>query len=202
MRILGPSNRTGSATLNEPTTDGRRLKGERRKRELIEATLRVVARDGVAGVSHRTVAKEAGQPATAAAYYFKSIDDLLTAALTSCMDADAERMRVLAAEADGGADSLRALARLMAEVVREPAHLLAEFELYLLAARDTRLRPPTHRWLAAVSDFARRYTDDDALAQAAVGAVDGLLMQALLTDRPPTAERFEDVLRALLPCRD
>ncbi|QFU86857.1 TetR/AcrR family transcriptional regulator [Amycolatopsis sp. YIM 10] len=180
-------------------SDGRRIKGERRKRELVEATLRVVARDGVAGVSHRTVSKEAGQPATSAAYYFSSIRDLLTAALTRCMDEDAERMHRLAAAADGGADSLRGLAVLMAEVVRGPSSLLAEYELYLLAAKDATLRLPTERWMAAVADFATRFTDDPVRVQAFVGLVDGVMLQALLTDHPPTAAEFEAILRTVLP---
>ncbi|MER7082749.1 transcriptional regulator, TetR family [Saccharopolyspora kobensis] len=188
----------GGGTLSEPTTDGRRIKGERRKQELIEATLRVVARDGVAGVSHRTVSREAGLPATAAAYYFNGIEDLLTEALTRCMDEDAERMRVLAERADGGADSLRALAELMTEVVARSAHLLAEYELYLRAARDPRLRPPTHRWMDAVAEFGRRYTDDPVRIDVLVGLMDGVLLQSLLRDRPPTTERFEEILRLVL----
>lgn len=184
--------------MDEPITDGRRVKGERRKQELIEATLRVVAREGVAGVSHRTVAREADMPATAAAYYFHGIDDLLTAALTRSMDDDAERMRRLAADADGGADGLRKLAERMAEVVAEPDPLLAEYELYLLAAREPRLRPATHRWMDAVAEFARRYTDDAVRIQILVGVVDGMLLQGLLRDRPPTADQFEAVLRTVL----
>ncbi|MEU2575922.1 hypothetical protein ACIP3B_26355 [Streptomyces anulatus] len=43
--------------MHAPQTDGRLPKGERRKAELIEATLQVVAREGVAGVSHRAVAR-------------------------------------------------------------------------------------------------------------------------------------------------
>jgi hypothetical protein len=77
-----PPATTPGGTVRTPQTDGRLFKGERRKEELIEATLQVVAREGVAGVSHRAVAREAGLPATAAAYHFASIDDLLTAALT------------------------------------------------------------------------------------------------------------------------
>ena len=38
--------------------DGRRARGERRREEIIAATLRVVERDGVAGVTHRAVARE------------------------------------------------------------------------------------------------------------------------------------------------
>ncbi|ALG14862.1 TetR family transcriptional regulator [Kibdelosporangium phytohabitans] len=172
-------------------TDGRKLKGERRKRELIEATLRVVAKEGVAGVSHRTVAREAGQPATAAAYYFEGIDDLLTAALTSCMHEDADRIRQAA--------TVRAVAENMAEALKDPGRLLAEFELFLRAARNPDLRRSTDRWLNALADFARRYTDDPNRVHAVVAAIDGLLLQALLTSRPPTAAEFEAVLLTLLP---
>ncbi|WYW14710.1 TetR family transcriptional regulator [Amycolatopsis coloradensis] len=185
--------------MNEPSTDGRLAKGEQRKRELIEATLRIVARDGVSGVSHRTVAREAGLPATAAAYHFRGIEDLLTAALTQCMDEDSERMRMLAAEADGGEDALRRLGALMAEVVAKPGHLLAEYELYLLAAREPKLRESTDRWMGALADFARRYTDDPVRVEMVVGLVDGVLLQGLLRDEPPTAERFEAILRTALP---
>ncbi|MDQ3405742.1 MAG: TetR family transcriptional regulator [Actinomycetota bacterium] len=184
--------------MSEPTTDGRKAKGERRRQELIEATLRVVAREGVAGVSHRTVAREADMPATAAAYYFHGIDDLLTAALTRSMNDDAERMRQLAVDADGGADGVRELAVRMAEVVADPGPLLAEFELYLLAAREPRLRPSTHYWMDAVAEFARRYTDDPLRVQVLVALVDGLLLQGLLRDRPPTADQFEAVLNSAL----
>lgn len=184
--------------VTDPTHDGRRAKGERSRRQLIEATIRVVARDGVAGVSHRAVAREAGQPATAAAYYFKSIDDLLTAALTRCMEQDAERMRVLAERTDGTESGLRELAELMVRVVTHPDHLLAEYELYLLAARRPELRGPTEDWLAAVTEFGSRYTDDPVRLRLLRGTMDGLLMQALLTDAPPTAEEFEAVLRNIL----
>lgn len=186
-------------TRRPPT--GSRLKGERRKRELIDATLRVVARDGVAGVSHRSVAREAGQPFTSASYYFSSIQELLRAALTGCMDTDAARMQALAEATDDGADGLRALAELLARVVRETGPLLAEYELYLLAAKDTSLRAATNRWLAAVADFAARYTADPTRVQVFVGAIDGLLLQALLTDDPPTPDDFERMLRFLLPER-
>ncbi len=189
---------TRGTQVSEPTTDGRRIKGERRRQELIEATVRVVAREGVAGVSHRAVAREAGQPPTAAAYYFTSIDDLLTAALTRCLREDAARMRALAEEAGGSEAGLRALAELMCSVVAGPEHLLAEYELYLLAARRPELRGPARDWISAVADFGRCYTDDPVRLRILPGVVDGLLMQALLTDWQPTAEEFTEVLRTVL----
>ncbi|MFE3447125.1 TetR/AcrR family transcriptional regulator [Nocardia sp. NPDC059180] len=184
--------------MGEASTDGRKLKGERRKKELIEATIRVVARDGVAGVSHRAVSKEAGQPPTSAAYHFKAIDDLLTAALTSCMDQDAEGIRQLTDASGGGAQGVRALAARMVAAVAEAAHLQAEFELYLLAACRPELRDPPRRWLAAIEHFGRHYTDDPVRLRILAGTIDGMLMQALVTGEPPTSTEWEAVLRTIL----
>lgn len=193
--------RAGTTEGNALTdiTDGRRAKGERRRRELIEATLRVVAAHGVSGVSHRTVATEAGLPATAAAYHFNGIDELLTAALTQVMDDDADRMRRFAAvEASEGGDGIRAMAERMTSMVTEYGHLLAEYELYLLAARDERLRAPTDRWLDALADFARRYTADPARIDLLTGVVDGVLLQGLLRAEKPSADHYEKILRLAL----
>ncbi len=187
-----------SADGTAPSTDGRRAKGELRRRALIEATVRVIARDGAGGVTHRTVAKEAGLPTTATTYYFDSIDALLTAALTSCMEEDSARIERLAEEPGDAAERLRTLAGLMAELLTAPGHLLAEFEMYLLAARRPEQRAATRRWQEALAAFARQLTDDPVRVKLFARAYDGLLLQGLLADEPPTAGEFEEMLRELL----
>ncbi|MFH8346150.1 TetR/AcrR family transcriptional regulator [Streptomyces sp. NPDC018045] len=191
---------------NAPLTDGRRAEGEPRRRALIEATLRVIARDGAAGVTHRSVAHEAELPTTAATSCFESVDALLTAVLTSALEMDAERVRQLTADpvdGPGGAgargDKRRMLARMMAGTLEDRGLLLAEFELFLLAARRPELRGRTHRWYEALADFARLYTPDPMRVSLFARAYDGLLLQALQADEPPTAEEFEVMLWALLP---
>ncbi len=59
-----------------------RQSSEYRRLAILQATLRVVIRDGVRGVRHRAVAKEADVPLSATTYYFKDIHDLLTDAFT------------------------------------------------------------------------------------------------------------------------
>lgn len=181
------------------STDGRRAKGERRRRALIDATLRVVARDGVSGVTHRTVAKEAGVPTTASTYYFASIDDLLCDALSTCMREDAQRLLAVADSLPHAADRRTAIAELMADLVATPGHLLAEYELFLLAARRPELREATELWAAAAAEFARRFTTDPDRVALFVAAFDGLLLRALLAERPHTVAGFEAALRLLLP---
>ncbi|WP_050897350.1 TetR/AcrR family transcriptional regulator [Patulibacter medicamentivorans] len=53
-------------------------KGARRAEEILEATVRCLARDGYAAISLQRVAEEAGVPKRAIPYYFASRDGLLT----------------------------------------------------------------------------------------------------------------------------
>jgi AcrR family transcriptional regulator len=60
--------------------DGRRRRGDRRRRALLDATLQVIGRDGLAAVTQRAVAAEADLPPSAVYYYFPTLDDLVAAA--------------------------------------------------------------------------------------------------------------------------
>jgi DNA-binding transcriptional regulator YbjK len=72
-------------TDNQVAYQGRktaRQSSEQRRLAILNAALRVLVRDGVRGVRHRAVAKEADVPLSATTYYFKDIHDLLADALT------------------------------------------------------------------------------------------------------------------------
>lgn len=108
----------------------------------------MVERDGLAGLTHRAVAAEAGVPLASASYHFAGIDDLAQAALRRANDALVE-----AVAADGRPASPEGLAELLAEdVARHPGRLVAEYELYLLALRRPELRPEALAWLDVVAD--------------------------------------------------
>ena len=191
-------------TAAEETTDGRRLKGERRRRAILDATLRVVARDGIGAVSHRNVAREAEVPPASIAYYFDGIDDLLVASLLdSCelllakLDETRERVRESSAWP-------RAVAEMIAETVREhPERTLAEYELYLLAARRPALRPAARRWLDVLrGEIIEGRGGHDPIMRAFLAGLDGLFLQALIADEPPLADDLEPVLRFLMRPHD
>ncbi|MBW4936333.1 TetR/AcrR family transcriptional regulator [Marinobacter sp. F4206] len=55
-----------------------RAKSEVRRREILEATLRIAARDGIRGIKHRSVAREASVPLAATTYYFRDINELIS----------------------------------------------------------------------------------------------------------------------------
>lgn len=58
--------------------DTKPTKAELRRTQILEAALRLVCREGVRGIRHRAVAKEAQVPLSATTYYFKDINDLIS----------------------------------------------------------------------------------------------------------------------------
>lgn len=177
----------------DAASDGRRARGVRRRAELIAATLRVVERDGAAGVTHRTVAREAGAPTSLATYYFATLDDLLVAALT---DVSEHYERTLRQIIDRGHDELGELAGLIAAAATGPGRgrALAERELSTLAARRPALRGLAHRWRQQVAEIGRLHTTDPTAVAALVAAVDGLCASVLLAETPPDRTRLRAVL--------
>ncbi|GAA3225967.1 TetR family transcriptional regulator [Pseudonocardia petroleophila] len=161
--------------------DGRLVKGERRRRLLLDATLRLVGRGGLTAVTQRAVAAEAGVAASAVLYYFPTVDDLLVAALVDVNDRWVAALRELPADLD-------ALVALVAGSSAGDAGL-AEYELYLLAARRPQLRPELDRWWEALDALAARFAPERAAAFSAV--LDGLFLRACTGADP---ERIREAL--------
>lgn len=61
-------------------TRKRSARGEETRATINRATLQIIKRDGMRGVRHRAVAKEAGVPLGATTYHFKNIEDLIVSA--------------------------------------------------------------------------------------------------------------------------
>ncbi|KEQ15405.1 TetR family transcriptional regulator [Endozoicomonas montiporae] len=95
---------SGSSNGNEALKyQGRktsRATSEQRRRIILEAALRIVVRDGVRGVRHRAVAKEADVPLSATTYYFKDISDLITDTFTLFVEMGAEKFKAFWEESD------------------------------------------------------------------------------------------------------
>jgi DNA-binding transcriptional regulator YbjK len=124
-------------------------RGERRRREIIEAALRLMGRTGRSGLSHRAVAEEAGVPLGATTYYFESRDDLLAQTLEYVADSELERFK---SERDQLAKikTPAALAKFVTERLVHAATdrdaLIAEYELWLEAGREPELRKAAWKW--------------------------------------------------------
>lgn len=70
------------STINYRGRKAARVRSEQRRRTILDAALRIVVADGVRGVRHRAVAKEASVPLSATTYYFKDISDLIADTFT------------------------------------------------------------------------------------------------------------------------
>ncbi|WP_145803399.1 TetR/AcrR family transcriptional regulator [Kribbella amoyensis] len=163
--------------------DGRRARGALRRTELLKATLSVLERDGAAAVSHRAVAAEAGVSLASTTYHFATLDDLLVEALTWAADDLTAELHERVTEL--GARPADELARLVEHLlVYRRGRTLAEYELYLLAARRPALREAAAAWLQPLTEIARTFTTNPQKASLLVAALDGLLLQSLIGARP------------------
>ncbi len=171
----------------------RRYDPERRQR-IIDAAIRVVGAKGIAGLSHRSAAAEADVPLGSTTYHFKTLDDLLVAALRQANEGFARAVADSPALADPEADLEGALARLLGEFLAvDRARVELEYELYLAALRRPALRAVAAEWCEAVAAALTPRTDP-ATARALVAVMDGMSLQVLLTD----AEYDEPYAREIL----
>ena len=67
---------------------GTRPRGEQTRRKILDATLRVIASEGVRGATHRAIAREAGVQLSLTTYYFRDLNELISLAFESLMATD------------------------------------------------------------------------------------------------------------------
>jgi TetR/AcrR family transcriptional regulator, regulator of biofilm formation and stress response len=153
--------------------------------------MRVIERAGVAAVSQRVVAQEAGVPPSAVTYYFPAVDDLLVAALATCNDVYLRGLDACARDTE----PIAALARLIADgTAARRAYVAAEYELFLMGARRPELQPEVARWTAAVDAFLTPHVGDPTARAGVAAAVDGLLLRCFVSADPPSADEVHAVL--------
>lgn len=140
-----------------PTTDTRA--------RILHATLRVIAAGGIAAVSNRRVAAEAGVALGSLTYHFPSQSALLRDSLLLYADEEVARLEALAAglrsglatdAASGALDAEQAVAaveQIAAQGSGRPEEI-AELELHLHASRDPELHAASQRCFGAYEDFA------------------------------------------------
>ncbi|MBZ6252174.1 MULTISPECIES: TetR/AcrR family transcriptional regulator [Streptomyces] len=176
----------------------RRHDPERRQR-IIDAAIRVVARAGIAGLSHRSVAAEADVPLGSTTYHFTTLDDLMVAALRQANEGFARVVAAHPALSDPESDLPGELARVLgAWLGGDRTGVELEYELYLAALRRPALRPVAAEWAEGVGTLLAARTDP-VTARALVAVLDGICLQVLLTDTPYDEAYAREVLTRLLP---
>jgi len=192
------------AATDAPTTDDRESASADER--ILDATLAVLARDGVAGVSMRAVAREAAVAVGLANYYFENKTALICAALRRVGDQDA----ALVASAERGDDAAAHLRRCLKRAL-DPAFLARDYlslrlQLWSLAGVDSQFadinRAAQKRYLIGLADIiaaARPELRRDDIERRAADILieqNGVWLTAILiTDR-------DAVDRAILRCNE
>ncbi|MFC7264484.1 TetR/AcrR family transcriptional regulator [Streptomyces lutosisoli] len=175
----------------------RRYDPERRQR-IIDAAIRVVGAKGLAGLSHRSVAAEADVPLGSTTYHFKTLDELMVAALRQANEGFAKVIAARGGLEDPRTDLAEELAGWMGEwLAGDRTGVELEYELYLAALRRPALRPVADQWARDLAEQLSRRTDQ-VTARALVALMDGICLQVLLTDVSYDEEYAREALSRLI----
>jgi TetR/AcrR family transcriptional regulator, regulator of biofilm formation and stress response len=143
----------------------RRFDPERRAR-IIEATLDLIAAEGVAGTSHRKIAALADVPLGSMTYHFKGMDELIHEALTLFATRISDRFERRMSDAKSAEDVMDAVVDMILEdTYGDRDGLVLTMELYTLAARKPAFRHLTHDWMLRSRAAFERHFDPDVARQ-------------------------------------
>lgn len=146
-------------------------------------------------VSHRSVAAAANVPLGSTTYHFRTLDDLLSAAMEQAAAAYRSELDAWEAALPAGADLAAAFADYVLDMLyRERPRLIAEYELYLASLWRPLLAPAAASWAHALSDVLERRTDATT-ARTLTMIADGALMHTLATRRDLSRDELVELLR-------
>lgn len=156
-----------------------------RRDRIVSAVLDLVAEHGMAGVSHRTVARAADVPLGSTTYYFHSLDDLLAGALDHLVDDYEGTLRAWAEPLAGTEPAALAAAatELVVDYLRDRRRARMEYALCVAAMDRPALRPAAARY-TAVSVGVLSTLVPRPVAVALTAAIDGFLVEALVSPEP------------------
>jgi TetR/AcrR family transcriptional regulator, regulator of biofilm formation and stress response len=167
---------------------------------LLDATARVVAREGFRGLTYRAVAREAGLTHGSVAYHFGSRDNLIHETTVK-----AAREAIAGSSLEPGSGRLEDFARDLSRLAAEsPEPQAFQFELALEARRRPHLLPEIRalyeQYLDVVAGALQRFGIESTppLARLVFAALDGLMLQQLIFGRPDDTEEAVALLQDLL----
>jgi DNA-binding transcriptional regulator YbjK len=182
-------------------------KGAARREAIVAAAATLVTTEGPDAVSHRSVATAAGVPLAATTYYFRSLDDLLVAAVQRAADQELDAVAELVAALPRRRRSAQWAAELAVGVVLGPrrqtdAAIQAHYERFLAGGRHPALRPvlraARRRVDALLGEALDRCGHGGADLGRLVAVVDGTAISALVEGDGSARGRALDAVSSLL----
>ena len=179
-----------------------------RRRRLLDAGLHVVADQGLRGLTHRAVDRQAGLPEGSCSAYLRTRKALLSALTEYVADtlaADCHRLAVAVQGCPGDEDrAVELTMQLFERWVEERELLLSKLELSLEASRDPDLAEHLAVYRSRLVDVvagivaARDHEHSKERAETLVSSFDGILLAALLKPRPERAPFLQRSLARLM----
>lgn len=174
--------------------DGRKLRGDQRRQELMAAGLSLVATEGIEAVTHRSVAKACGVSVASVTYHYPTVDELKSGIFSCAGDRALDAIGSTVMEGAPVADLAGDFAHRFCTDQRDLTSTL--LQLLSAAGRNATLRPVADRLNRSAEEImAVAVGPDDA--PMVVSAIQGILLRALsLGDEGPDWAR--DTTRALI----
>jgi AcrR family transcriptional regulator len=187
-----------------------------RRRQIIDAAIRVMAEKGWNETSIDEITREAGVSRGLVSYHFKDKADLLSSMLARCEEASQESVRRAASEGKDVVDSLRVAVRVALYMTRDDPAIYEIFLHFVASARSNPelgeqirnayrgFRGMTAAGIRRGQDLGvfRNDIDPEAAAARHVGGITGFALQWLLDpgafDSDEAAKQTEDMLIAFL----
>ena len=187
----------------DPRTDGLRARGAASRQAIVEAAGRVVVARGLAAVTHRAVAEEAGVPLARTTYHFPTVDALLRAVQRHLTErSDARLLAFLGAAKGRRASIVDACCDFLAELLgARRREFLAGVELGVAAARRPELLSVSSLSGALVIPMIRAFGADEDRARATFAAIYGFAVIAATQPSPVSAAEIRRFVTATIPSR-
>ena len=187
----------------ESRTDGRRARGAASRQAIVEAAGRVVVARGLAAVTHRAVAVEAGVPLARTTYHFPTVDALLRAVQRHLTERfDARLLAFLGAAQGRHASIVDACCDFLEELLgARRDEFLASVELGVAAARRPELLSVRSLSGALIIPMIRAFGADEDRARATFAAVYGFAVIAVTQPNPVSAAEIRRFVTATIPSR-
>jgi DNA-binding transcriptional regulator YbjK len=188
----------------------------KRQQIILEATIQLLAEQGLAGVTHRAVDAAAGLPQGSTSYYYSKKMALLEAAAHHLLDlvyegGDEVRQTFADLISTGKTDEATTFVAedLLKCVDENQTLLLAYVELTLAGTRFNELKPLSNQLAEAnrkqIAFFLKLLTDSisDEEINMCTGILDGIALSHISQQSPkPTTEQLKRIFLSVIPTQD
>ncbi|KKF00079.1 TetR family transcriptional regulator [Mycolicibacterium obuense] len=165
-----------------------------RKERIVEAALAVLARDGVAGITHRAIGEAADVPLGSITYHFATLDDIVNQAFSAHVEKLATRFEDRLASCDAGDDLIECIVSAVTDdLAANPNELAVTYELYGDAVRRSDNKRITQRWMERAEDALSQHYDR-ATARLLDVVIEGVMVHMSIAAQPMS----KDAVRSLL----